>query len=156
MRVGLAGDTVTVAYENRVFNREEFTALGVVMGEVVRHAEAARVMRVTILRVDLPVLRVTSSIEAFRAFVEGSLGTAGFAAQLAAGEPSPADPGPPANPARFRADITVRPRIRALLLSEISVVETQVTALPPRNIFPPSTRIETRPSRPSCIPCLAV
>jgi hypothetical protein len=131
VRAAWHGDTVDVTYENRRYNREEWDALGVVLGEMARRAGGARVLRATALRVDLPVLQVATSVAAVAGLVDGSLGDAAFAAQAVVRHPAEAPVrGAAANRSRFRADVTVRPRVDHILLSEVSVAEARVIALP--------------------------
>jgi hypothetical protein len=131
VRISRRGDTVAVAYENRVFNQEEWDALGVVFAEVARHAEGARTMRATILRVGLPVMQVVSDIDAFRGLMTGALGTAAFARQLTVTYPRQVPVrGPAANASSFRLDVTVRPRFEPLLLTEIGAAESRTSLLP--------------------------
>jgi hypothetical protein len=134
IRVAMADDaTIDVAYENRVYNRNELDALGVVMAATAACApESARRMRVTILRVGLPVLTVTSDIAAFVAFANDRLGASAFADQL--GFPAPGDAGlsdaPVVNSSRFKLDVFVRPRVETVILSEVGVLETRTSVLP--------------------------
>ena len=55
------------------------------MGETVRHAGAARAMRFTLLRVDVPVMQVSSGVREFEAFVDGTLAAPEFTRQLGVG-----------------------------------------------------------------------
>jgi hypothetical protein len=130
VRVTAARDTLVISYENRVFNRDEWDALGIVMAEAVRHARNANVMRITIHRLDLPVMQVISGMAAFGRFVDGSLDASAFAQQLAVTYPSQGQEGRAANPSRFHLDLTVRPRVDALVLTEISVAESRLSLLP--------------------------
>ncbi|MBU6366703.1 MAG: YjbH domain-containing protein [Gemmatimonadetes bacterium] len=131
VRAAWHGDTVDVTYENRLYNREEWDALGVVLAEMAARAGDARLLRATVLRVDLPVLQVAVDREVFRQFVDGALGDAAFADRLVVRHPGKAPvAGAAANWSRFHADVTVRPRVDHMLLSEISVAEARAIALP--------------------------
>lgn len=130
VRTSIVGDTIAVAYENRAFNRSEWDALGVVMAEAAHRAGTARVMRVTLLRLDLPVMRVVSGVGAFNDFVRGAIDGEAFVAQLSVSHPSKTDDSPVANASRFHLDITARPRAEAFLLTEISVAESRLSILP--------------------------
>lgn len=134
IRTGRVGDTLTVAYENRVFNRDEWDALGIVMAEATQQADGARVMRVTLLRMDLPVLEVVSGIEAFERFARGAMDRAAFAAQLGVAHPSAVEAGVPANSSRFRVDATVRPRVEQLPLTNFSDFEARAILLPEASV----------------------
>jgi hypothetical protein len=134
VRTATHGDTISVSYENRVFNRDEFDALGVVMGETARRAGTGRVMRITLLRVDLPVMRVVSGVEAFNDFVRGTTDAAAFAKQLVVSHPSDSDRSPAANTSRFRFDLTARPRLEHMMFTEISVAESRFSLLPEASI----------------------
>ena len=130
-----AGPVLAIDYENRRFNRDELDALGVVMGTAARHAPAtARRMRVTIRRVDLPVLIVESDIGAFTAFESGRLADEAFAAQLTFPDVQGASAAgalaaPRANASRFRTDVFVRPRVENQVLTDFGVANVRVTAL---------------------------
>jgi hypothetical protein len=130
VRVGAQGDTLDVAYENRVFNREEWDALGVVMAEALRHADQARVLRVTLLRVDLPVMQLTSGIDALRQFLAGAVSSEAFARQLGFVVPPTEMNERRSNSSRLHLDLTVRPRIESLLLWEASVADARFSILP--------------------------
>lgn len=131
VRVSRAGDSVAVSYENRVFNREEWDALGIVFAEAARHANGATTMRATILRVGLPMMEVTSDIDAFRAFVGGTTSADAFARQLVVRYPAASvQAGQPSNPSRFHLDLTATPRFEPLLFSEISDAESRTSVLP--------------------------
>lgn len=140
VRVSLEGgadeSTLLVEYENRVFNRDEWDALGVVMGLVARHApESAREMRITIRRMDVPVLTVTSGIEAFRSFVGGAMSGDAFAAQLETthfrGGPIAGGPTPTlSNPSRGKLDLFLRPRVETHLLTDLGYADARFALLP--------------------------
>jgi len=131
-----AGSTLVVEYENRIFNRNEWHALGVVMGVVaIRAPDGTDRMRVTIRKVDVAVLTVTSGVEAFRAFVEGTLPLPVFDGQLEVSDPVSTLPAggtveAPANPARFKLDVFVRPRVETSFLTELGSVGARLTLLP--------------------------
>src|ERR1019366_1814891 len=104
-----AGSVIEIDYENRRYNRDELHALGVVMGVAALHAPASvRRMRVTIRRVDLPVMTVESDVGAFDAFVNDRLSNDAFAGQLTFLDPprtGSADGGaalPRGNPSRWK------------------------------------------------------
>lgn len=80
--VSRAGDTLSVAYENRVFNREEWDALGLVFARTLAVGGDARSIRVTMLRVGIPVLGVITGRGALAEFIRGALtlNTAGLPA----------------------------------------------------------------------------
>jgi hypothetical protein len=130
VRVTSSADTLVVEYENRVFNREEWDALGVVMGEAVRFGSGFRAMRISALRLDIPVLRVASGTAAAGEFFAGAMTASSFAAQLVIDNVPETQRVAPANSSRLHLDLTVRPRLESLLLTEISVLETRVSALP--------------------------
>ncbi len=87
VRVAIVGSepaaTIDVEYENRRYNRDELDALGIVMGVAASHTSPAIThMRVTIRRVNVPVLTVESSAGAFTAFIHDTLSDTEFAQQL--------------------------------------------------------------------------
>lgn len=127
--------TIVVEYENRRFNRDELDALGIVMGITSAYAPAAvTAMRVTILRVDLPVITITSGIGAFADFANERMSESAFADQL--GFPSPSRTTRPpgdsraANSSRWKVDLFVRPRVETVVLSDFGVFDARVAALP--------------------------
>jgi len=133
---GPEGGTVLLDYENRVFNRDEWDALGVVMGLAARHApESASRMRITIRRMDIPVLTVTSGIEAFRSFVEGGTSDQAFSGQLEIRhleeDPGPGSPAPVrANPSRGKLDVFLRPRVETHVLTDLGYADARFALLP--------------------------
>jgi len=131
VRVSRTADTVSVAYENRVYNRQEWDALGRVLAETARHAAGARTMNATILRVDLPMMNVASGVLEFQQFVNGTLSPDAFARQLVVTYPTRiAESGPASNRSRFRVDLTAVPRVETLLFTEISAAEVRTSLLP--------------------------
>ena len=134
---GATGASLAVAYENRIFNRDEWDALGVVMGLVARHAPgSATRMSLTILRLDTAVLTVACDIAAFRSFIDGVLPARAFAEQMeimsprANGGVAGADPPAPANPTGWKLDLFLRPRTDLTLLTEAGWVGTRLALLP--------------------------
>ena len=140
VRVGVShaetGPTLMVEYENRRFNRDELDALGIVMAVAARHADrSVRRLRVTIRRVDLPVMAVETDLAGFNAFVEERLDAPSFATQLvisSAPERSVFEhaPGGPANVSRWKVDLFVRPRVETNFLTDLGVAEFRVSVLP--------------------------
>jgi hypothetical protein len=125
-----AGDTLSIAYENRVYNREEWDALGVVFARTVALGGDARTVRITMLRVGIPVLSVATGRETLAGFVAGTVTREAFATQLVVDDDAQRPAGPVANPSAFRLDITVRPRIENTMLTEFSVLESRISLLP--------------------------
>ena len=132
---GASGPVIDVDYENRRYNRDELDALGIVMGVAALHApQGVQRMRVTIRRVDLPVMTVESDIGAFVAFVNGRLPDSTFAGQLTfVGTPRDAAAdgaqASRANSSRWKVDLFLRPRVETQQLNEIGVANARVTAL---------------------------
>jgi hypothetical protein len=138
VRVALAGATagavISITYENRRYWWDEWEALGAVMAAIARHAPADAIRAdITTLRLDMPVMRITTDVSAIRGFLNGSLETAAFARRLdvsgngAGGAPLT---GPAANSSRWRLDLTVKPQIETQLMTEVSVTEERINVLP--------------------------
>lgn len=126
------GARIEVEYENRRYNRDELDALGIVMGVAASHAAAAQRMRVTILKVGVPVMTVESGVAAFVAFVSDSLSDAAFAEQLTVLDVADAFDGagaPRRNSSRFKLDVFLRPRVETQELTELGELSARVTAL---------------------------
>jgi hypothetical protein len=130
-----SGPVIVVDYENRRFNRDELDALGVVMGVISSNApDSVKRMRITIRRVDLPVMTIESGVGEFVAFVNDRLSNEAFAAQLTFLAPSRAGAadgsiGKGSNPSRWKLDVFVRPRVENQLLTELGDAHARVTAL---------------------------
>lgn len=129
-----SGPVIDVDYENRRYNRDELDALGVVMGVAAVHADSVRRMRVTIRRVDLPVMTVESDVGAFVAFVNDRLSAPSFAEQLTFVNPTRNEAADGAassrgNPSRWKLDLFVRPRVETQLYTDLGVASARVTAL---------------------------
>jgi hypothetical protein len=131
---GSGGDTLVVEYENRRFSHSEWDALGIVMGVASRSAQESVIrIRVTIRRVDLPVLSVSSDLEAFRAFVEGALPDREFAEQLRVERPGPdmdRRRGDVQNPSALKLDVFLRPGLQTTLLTEFGVADARLWFVP--------------------------
>lgn len=130
VRTAVIRDTLVVTYENRVYNRDEWDALGIVMAEASRHAGSARVLKVSLLRVDLPVMQVVSGIDAFNNFVAGAMDRAAFATQLVITNAASTLPVPASNSSRFHLDLTARPRVEQLILTDVGVYESRLSIIP--------------------------
>ncbi len=132
---GEAGPVLEVQYENRRFNRDELDALGVVMGVVASRAPAtAQRMRITIRRVDLPVMTIESGIAAFSAFVNNRLSNEAFAAQLVFSEPAretgaERTAAASKNSSRWRTDLFLRPLVETQQLNECCAFQSRITAI---------------------------
>ena len=69
-----------VEYENRRYNRDELDALGLVLGLAALHTPPAVThMRVIVHEVNITVLEVSTSVEAFVAFVNEQMSARAFA-----------------------------------------------------------------------------
>ncbi|MDP1892434.1 MAG: YjbH domain-containing protein [Gemmatimonadaceae bacterium] len=131
------GGVLDVQYENRRWLLDDMDGLGVVLGIVAAHvpAEVERV-RVTIRKVDVPVLVVTTALAPWRAFLADARQERAFVEQLAIEFPAAARApiqAVAANSSLFRVDLTARPRVETILLSELSALETRVSVLPEFN-----------------------
>lgn len=130
--------TLAIDYENRRFNRDELDALGIVMGVAALHApDSVTRMRVTVRRVDIPVLTVTSSVAAYIAFVNDRLPDAEFAEQLGFTNASAIERSSgarehtaPVNPSRWKLDLFLRPRVETTVLTDLGVADARVSLLP--------------------------
>lgn len=123
-----------VQYENRRWVLDDLDGLGVALGVVAAHASSdVQRVRITIRKVDIPVLAVTTGLAPWRAYLEDPSRERDFIAQLTAAAP-PAGSAPiegaPTNQSRFRLDLTARPRVETVLMSEISAFETRTALLP--------------------------
>ena len=127
-------ETLAVEYENRRFRGNEWDALGIVMGVASRNAHGSvRHVRVTIRRVNVPVLTVTTELEAFRAFIDGTLSERDFAAQLHFGASPNArsgNEGVRAHSSAFKVDVFLRPGLQSTLLTEFGVADARLWFLP--------------------------
>ncbi len=125
--------TLAVEYENRRFNRDELDALGIVMAVAARYApDSVTRMRVTIRRVDVPVIVVASGIALYRAFIDDPRASQSFADQLDIISPAAGRTaanmlanGGAADPSRFKLDLFGRPRIETAVLTELGIFESR-------------------------------
>jgi hypothetical protein len=133
------GLTVVVEYENRRYNRNELDALGLVMGlAALRTPPAVTSMRVIVSKVNIPVLQVSTSIEAFLAFVNEQMSAHTFAQQLGitntVHRPLLADTPEAQTDKRDRSwlklDVFLRPGIETLFLTEVGVANLRFTLYP--------------------------
>lgn len=130
----VADGLLDVQYENRRWLLDDMDGLGVVLATISRTVpDEVRRVRLTIRKVDIPVLVVTTALAPWRAFLADPRQERAFVQQLAIEYPSTASPkieGVSANRSPFRVDFTARPRIEDFFLSELSALETRITLLP--------------------------
>ena len=133
---GAPGATMAVEYENRRFNHDELDALGIVMGvTATAAADSVTRMRVTIRRVDVPVMAVESGVAAFIAFVNGGITDESFADQLVITHAGPERPvaataGVRVNASRFKLDLVLRPHVETTLLTDLGIFDSRVSLRP--------------------------
>ncbi len=134
-----AGLTVVVEYENRRYNRDELDALGLVLGlAALETPSQVTHMRVIVQEVNVPVLEVSSSVEAFLAFLNAQMSAAAFAQQLRMTQevqwPLPALTPEARTSMRERSwlklDIFLRPGIETQILTEVGVADMRFSLLP--------------------------
>lgn len=133
------GMTVVVEYENRRYNRDELDALGLVLGvAALRTPPLITQMRVIVKKVNIPVLEVSTSMEAFLAFVNEQMSAAAFALQFHITQevhwPLPTIKPEATTDIRNRSwlkfDLFVEPRIETLILTELGVADLRFSLLP--------------------------
>ena len=126
--------TMDVQYENRRFNRDEMDALGIVMGVALNRAPAGVTrMRVTVRRLDIPVLTLECDIDGLIAFLDNRMSAEAFDDALSIRIPpsaGTAGESHPVNPSRWKLDLFVRPRIETTALTEMGVLDARVTLQP--------------------------
>jgi len=134
-----AGMTVVVEYENRRYNRDELDALGLVLGvAALRTPPLITHMRVIVKKVNIPVLEVSTSVEAFLAFVNEQMSAAVFAPQFHITQevhwPLPTLTPEATTDIRNRSwlkfDLFVEPRIETQILTELGVADLRFSLLP--------------------------
>lgn len=134
-----ASYTVVVEYENRRYNRDELDGLGLVLGLAALHtAPPIGFMSVIVKEVNTPVLQVSTSIEAFMAFLNEQMATSTFAQQLHVTQqvqwPLPtATLEASTNIGQrswLKVDTFLRPRIATRLLTEAGVADLRFSVVP--------------------------
>lgn len=130
----VAAGVLDVQYENRRWQLDDMDGLGVALGIITVGVPAdVHRVRLTIRKVDVPVLIVTTALQAWRDFLADPSEERTFVDQLRIDVPAAGHPGlegVAANPSRFRLDLTARPRVETILLSELGTLESRVSVLP--------------------------
>lgn len=134
----IEGSVLDVQYENRRWQLDDMDGLGVALGVVAATVPAdVQRVRLTIRKVDVPVLRVSTALRAWRDFLADPRQERAFVAQLEVNVPAAGSrglEGVAANPSRFRVDLTARPRVETIILSELGTFESRVSVLPEFNV----------------------
>jgi len=153
-----SGLTVVVEYENRRYNRDELDALGLVLGlAALRTPPAVTYMRVIVHEVNIPVLEVSTSVEAFLAFVNEQMSAPAFAQQLRITQevhrPLPMVKPEAQTDKRERSwlklDVFLRPGIETQILTEVGVADMRFTLFPDAFIqLTPGTVVNVRAAIP--------
>jgi hypothetical protein len=153
-----SGLTVVVEYENRRYNRDELDALGLVLGlAALRTPPAVTYMRVIVHEVNIPVLEVATSVEAFLAFVNEQMSAQAFAQQLRITQevhrPLPMVTPEAQTDKRERSwlklDVFLRPGIETQILTEVGVADMRFTLFPDAFIqLTPGTVVNVRAAIP--------
>lgn len=133
------GFTVVVEYENRVYNRDELDALGVVMGlAVLRTPAEVTQIRVIVRKVNLAVMDVSTGAEAFLAFINERMPAQAFDRQLRLTQEVEWS-GPPPNAegstsirerSWVKLDLFLRPKVDTQILTEVGVADLRFSAQP--------------------------
>lgn len=130
----IEGGVLEVQYENRRWLLDDMDGFGVVLGIVAAGVPGdVQRVRVTIRKVDVPVLMVTTALAPWRAFLLDPRLERHFVDQLEIDVPPAARArmeGAPTNLSWLRVDLSARPRVETLLLSELGAFETRVSVLP--------------------------
>jgi hypothetical protein len=130
---------VVVEYENRRYNRDELDALGFVLGlAALRTPPLITHMRVIVKEVNVPVLDVSTSVEAFLEFMNERMLADTFAQQLQIAQHvqwSPSTAAPEAvttigNRSWLKLDVFLRPRTETRILTELGVADLRFSLLP--------------------------
>lgn len=133
------GVTVIVEYENRRYNRNELDALGFVMGlAALRTPPLITHLRVIAKEINIPVLDVATSVEAFLAFVNEQLSAGAFAQQLQITQQvqwplstvTPEAATGISHRSWLKLDVFLRPGIETALLTELGAAEMRFSLLP--------------------------
>ena len=150
--------TVVVEYENRRYNRDELDALGLVLGlAALRTPPLVTHMRVIVNEVNIPVLDVSTSVEAFLAFVNEQMSAQGFAQQLHMRQEvhwplstiTPEAKTDMRNRSWLKLDLFLRPGIETQILTEVGVADLRFTLFPDAFIqLTPGTVVNVRAAIP--------
>jgi hypothetical protein len=153
-----AGLTVVVEYENRRYNRDELDALGLVLGLAALHTPPSIThMRVIVHEVNVPVLEVSTSVEAFMAFLNEQMSAPAFAQQLRISQevhwPLPKGTLEAQTDKRERSwlklDVFLRPAVENQILTEVGVADMRFTLFPDAFIqLTPGTVVNVRAAIP--------
>jgi hypothetical protein len=153
-----SGLTVVVEYENRRYNRDELDALGFVLGlAALRTPPAVTYMRVIVHEVNIPVLEVATSVEAFLAFVNEQMSAQAFAQQLRITQEvhrplpmvTPEAQTDKRNRSWLKLDVFLRPGIETRILTEVSDADMRFTLFPDAFIqLTPGTVVNVRAAIP--------
>jgi hypothetical protein len=113
VQVGEADSELLIAYENRLFNRNELDGLGVVLAEAVKNSPPRVTgIRAILKEIDIPVLQVRVSVEDYLGFLEGNLDGPTFARKLEITAAPAEPPIPPSSSGKksfWRWDLLGRP-----------------------------------------------
>lgn len=83
VQVGESDSELLIAYENRIFNRNELDGLGVVLAEAVKNSPPRLTeIRAILKEFDIPVLQVRVPVEDYLEFLQGNLDGPAFARKL--------------------------------------------------------------------------
>lgn len=150
--------TVVVEYENRRYNRDELEALGLVLGlAALRTPPLITQMRAIVKEVNIPVLEVSTSVEAFLAFINEQISAGTLAQQLQVTQQvqwPPSAVAPEAatgigNRSWAKLDVFLRPGIETQLLTEVGVADVRFRLLPDAFMqFTPGTVVNVRAALP--------
>ncbi|MBW7933785.1 MAG: YjbH domain-containing protein, partial [Gemmatimonadaceae bacterium] len=125
---------LSVDYENRRWLLDDLDALGAVLGMVAANVpDSVAQVRLTVRKLDLPVLTVITALSPWRAYLNDPRSEGAFLRQLKIAYPprtSSSVEGAAVNRSQFRLDFSARPRVETLLLSELGALETRVAVLP--------------------------
>ena len=148
------GITVIVEYENRRYNRDELDALGLVLGlAALRTPPLITHMRVIVKEVNVPVLDVATTVEAFLEFVNERMSAGTFAQQLQISQQvqwplSTATPEAATAISQrswLKLDVFLRPGIATRLLTDSGVADMRFSLLPDAFMqFTPGTVMNVR------------
>jgi Exopolysaccharide biosynthesis protein YbjH len=149
-----AGLTVVVEYENRRYNRDKLAALDLVMGlAALRTPLSVTHIRVIVNKVNIPVLEVSTSVEAFLAFVNEQMSAQAFAQEFRMTQtvhwPLPTvmleAQTDKRNRSWLKIDVFLRPGIETQILTEMGVADMRFALYPDAYIqLTPGTVVNVR------------